>query len=186
MDDASRAENDGARSCRLPDVAERAAATAPLSLLVGAHLALLAVRHVMGLPVDGKIKVIDGAGGLVGAVAQARDRTCPYHRVLPEAQEVAQSNRATVGELMALLGAGAVPLAWRPFRIGAQCRRCGFGETRSGRLERGDCPQCGGGLRVKTQLEIDRAGADTPLQALGIAPREIVAVRGGDSVCAID
>lgn len=182
MDDAARAENDTPRSCRLPADLTPVGATAPLSLLVGAHMALLAVRRLMGLPVDGAIKVIDGANGIVTAVRQARDNACPFHRPLPQPDEIPLSHRATVAELLVLLGADTVPLAWNPFQIASQCRNCGYNEARSGRPEQADCPQCGGALLGRTCLEIDRASPDTSLHTLGIAPREILAVRKGAGI----
>ena len=182
MDDASRAENDGQSSCRLPAEPHTAAATAPLSLLVGAHMALLALRFLMGLVVDGAIKVIDGASGLVSSVWQARDLGCPFHHPLPKALEIDLSHRATVGQLLALLGPGAVPLAWQPFQNHAHCRQCGYVDAHSTRTMQTNCAECGGILHKQTHLEIDRAAPDTPLLALGIPPSEILAVREGAEI----
>lgn len=182
MDDASRAENDGQHSCRLPAEPDVVAATAPLSLLIGAQMALLALRFLMGLAVDGTIKVIDGASGLVSAVRQARDPGCPFHHPLPKALEISLSHRATVGQLLALLGPGAVPLAWQPFQNHARCRHCGYEDSHSMRTMQTNCPKCGGMLHKQTHLEIDRAAPDTPLSELGIPPYEILAVRDGAEI----
>ncbi|WP_295435566.1 hypothetical protein [uncultured Thiodictyon sp.] len=39
------------------------------------------------------------------------------------------------------------------------------------------CPRCGAPLRPRTTLELDRAPPDLSLATLGLAPREVLAVR---------
>lgn len=185
MDDASRAENDGQHSCRLPTEPDVVAATAPLSLLIGAQMALLALRFLMGLTVDGAIKETDGESGLVGAVrkvSQAPDPACPFHHRLPSPTLLGLSHRATVAQLLAVLPAGAVALAWKPFQLGVKCKSCGYSAARCGLPTPANCPQCGKTLRLITRIELNRAPADMSLQALGIAPREILAVRVGNGI----
>ena len=191
LDDAGRAANDGALSCRVPAAPDRMGATAPLSLWVGAQMAMMAVRYLMGLPVVPGILVQDGLSGTVDRVQPIRDPDCPLHRRLPAPRASALSHRATVAqfleELRNELGPDVQPLAWQRFQTGPQCRRCGYIATSlTGRITPEStasyCPVCVNPIRTRTHLTLANAPPEMPLQALGVAPREILAVRVGDAL----
>ncbi len=177
MDEATRSARDSARSCRIAPDDLPSGATAPLSLAVGAQMALLAVRHLMGLAVASGIRVIDGATGLVTAVRQARDPGCPFHAAISHPTRLPLSNRATVAQLLARLEPGDEPLAWQPFRMSERCRHCSFVEACAITVGDTNCPQCHRPLSSFSHLELNCAPADTALYQLGVAPGEIIAVR---------
>jgi molybdopterin/thiamine biosynthesis adenylyltransferase len=161
-----------------------AAATAPLSAMVGDLMALLAVRWLMGLPVPPEIIEFDGASGLTQAIRQRRGPDCPYHRRLPPAQPLPVTADCSVAELMAALAAASMPadaqpLAWRPFAIGARCRRCGPVSLPPDQAAPGACPSCGAPLHARMALELKRAGDGATLHSLGVPEREILPVRVG-------
>lgn len=177
MEDGARSARDSARTCRVATDEAPSGATAPLSLAVGAQMALLAIRHLMGLAAAPGIRVLDGTTGAVTAVRQARDPTCPFHAPLPAATGLTLSNRAKVAELLSMLAPDDKPLAWIPFRVGARCRHCAFVDARAIIVGEADCPQCHRSLAGFGHLELTHAPAETPLYELGVAPREIIAVR---------
>jgi molybdopterin/thiamine biosynthesis adenylyltransferase len=179
MDDAERAATDTPRSCHIPSDNMTAGATAPLSLIVGSQMALIALRYLMGLPTHHEIKVIDGVSGVVTNVRQERDPTCPFHVSIPSATLLRVTNASSVGALIAELGEGATPLAWYPFLSRVICRQCGYSDERTGRAGE-NCPHCGSILQGRSHLELCNAPAGTRLDELGIAPREILTVRYGD------
>ncbi len=177
LDEAARGIPDTPHSCRvmLDDIPDGAAA--PMSVIVGAEMALLAVRRIMGLPVVRDILVLHGGSGQISSVQQKRDPTCPYHVQLPGVQKTGLSHKSTVGDLLARLLDGACPLAWKPFQMAVTCRKCGFSEKRVGRPESKVCPSCGIPLLSRTQMEIGKAPHGTELRNLGIASREILVVK---------
>jgi hypothetical protein len=152
-------------------------ASAPTSALVGAWLGLVATRHLMGLPGPGGALSIDGPRGTTRVVQLERDPGCPFHRPLGEVTKVGVSNRDTVAELRAALPAGATPLLWEPVQQRAECPVCGFAEDRWGLPGVGPCPNCGADLRPRTTLELSAAPGELTLEALGVPPREVLAVR---------
>ncbi|VFN00071.1 MAG: Molybdopterin or thiamine biosynthesis adenylyltransferase [Candidatus Kentron sp. G] len=190
LDDAARAEDDAPRSCRLPadGLPNRpAGATAPLSLVIGAHMASMAIRHCMGLPINRDIKVFDGISGQITNVQQERDPDCPFHQKITAAQPLRSNASSTVADLLAELenllhhdqDNAPAPLAWYPFSAGIHCRYCGYSEempTIGGEGSK-PCPRCGKRVPIRTHLELNRAPPAARLTDLGIAPREILAVR---------
>jgi molybdopterin/thiamine biosynthesis adenylyltransferase len=165
------------RGCGLPAEPDSAGATAPLSALVGNLMALLALRHVMGLDVPPDLLELDGATGRSVPVRQRRDPHCPYHHRLPAARPLSLGPDPSVGDLCAALPADAVPLAWTPFQLALACRRCGFRAERPGRVAAADCPRCGARLHPRTSLELNRAPQGAKLRTLGVPAAEILAVR---------
>jgi molybdopterin/thiamine biosynthesis adenylyltransferase len=177
QDDAARATTDDPRSCADPGSQAPMGAAAPLSATVGAQMALLAVRFLCGLETSRDLLSFDAAAGTISPVRQARDATCPFHQPLRNVERVAVSARDTVRRLCQALGEGAQPLAWRPFQLRRECPRCGHGEASPGPIREGSCPRCEGRLRVRTTIELASAPPETPLSALGVPPREILAFR---------
>ncbi len=186
LDETARSTPDTPRSCRVSAKDAPAGATAPLSFIVGSQMALLAVRHIMGLPTAKDILVLQGNSGQVFLSKQKRDPFCPYHSPLPLARKIPVGNRATVQELLAQLPPEAHPLAWKPFQAAAVCRKCGISEQRIGKPENIDCPSCGIPMGSRTQMDIAMAPKRTELKSLGIAPGEILPVKTGEKTICVE
>ncbi len=161
-----------------------AAAAAPLSAAVGGILGLAAVRFLLGLPVSRQILALD-ATGAVHELVHTRAADCPFHHRLPAARPVAVTAEDTVGALRAALAPGDVPLAWHPIRRAAVCRSCGHQEAGWGLPTVAPCPRCGAALQPRTTLELADAPPTLRLEALGIPPEEILAVRGAEGIYAV-
>ncbi len=177
--DEARAASDDPRSCGVPATGLPAGATAPLSATIGAHMALLAVRFVMGLSVPAGLLVFDALQGELARVHQPRDPTCPYHQPIPGAVPVPIGPQHRVRELLVALGPDWTPLAWNPIQLRAVCRRCGWNDPKSRALPATavPCPRCTAPLRARTTLEFSHCTPDVRLRDLGIPARETLAVR---------
>ncbi len=173
---------DVAWSCLDAEDEEAAGAAAPSSALVGAWMAQMAIRFLMGLAVEDGLLAIDAERGTTRRVELRRDPECPLHEPIDDVTAVDVTAAGTVGELLSALGGGNVPLAWEPFLEGVECPSCGFAEERWGSPEAVPCPRCGAALRPRTTLELGSAAEELPLSSLGVAPREILAVRGADGI----
>jgi molybdopterin/thiamine biosynthesis adenylyltransferase len=174
---AERAVADVPWSCL--DVADDGpvGAAAPPSAIVGSWMALIATRYLMGLSLPGGTLNIDGSRGTTVIVRQERDPGCPLHQPLGPVSKLTLGASSTVGELRSALDGGGVPLLWEPVQREAECRRCGFREQRWTHQEIASCPRCGASLHPHTTLELDQAPAERTLASVGVAPREILAVR---------
>jgi hypothetical protein len=177
-----RGESDVPWSCLEPPPRRATPAAAPSSALVGTWMAMVAARFLMGLDGPAGFLKIDGVRGLTSLVEPVRDPTCPLHRPIDRAERITLTHRDRIGDLQAALGPGEVPLAWEPVQQSLKCPACGFEEPRWGRPEPGDCPRCGRPALPATTLELDRAPNDLTLERLGVAPGEILAVRGGGGI----
>ncbi len=154
------------------------------SALIGGLLATLTVRHLMGLPTPAGALRMD-RGGTTRNVDLVRDPSCPFHAPLPEAEPIGLSVAATIGELNGRLLPGQVPLAWAPVQHRLECRSCdhvseAWGVAQAG--ESGPCPACGGVLIPRGTLELGDAPSALQLRELGVAPCEILAVRGNQGI----
>lgn len=172
-----RAVSDAPWSCQDSGPAAPEGAAAPSSALVGAWMALLATRFLMELSCPTGAVGIQAHLAMCRPVRLRRDPACPLHRPLGEARRLRVNHRGTVGELRAELPSGAVPLAWSPVQCRADCRRCGSQDAKWGVPTLEHCPHCGGPLQPKTVLELDHAPDHACLESLGVAPREVLAVR---------
>ncbi len=162
-------------------------ASAPLSALVGAWMATLAVRHLMELPCPGGALVLDGATGRTRNVTLERDPTCPYHAPLPSPKRIAVSASSTVGELRDLLDPGDVPVVWSSVQSRQECGHCDLSRSHWRFPPRAEaCPSCGETSTPRSTLELSEAPAILRLQELGVAPREILMVRGRNGSCYIE
>lgn len=185
---AARARSDSPWSCVEAAAAVRMAegATAAASVLVGGWMALTALRVLLDLPVPPGLLQIDGPAGSVRRVLQARDADCPLHLPAGPVRVLHLSHIDSVGALRATLPIGSVPLAWAPVMEALECGRCNYREPRWGLPPGGvdaaphACPDCGASLRPCTTLELEHAPGEIALAALGVAPREILAVRTPD------
>lgn len=170
-------------SCALPPAdSGPAGAAAPLSAVIGAHMALAAIRHIMGLPTPGGILELDGPRGVMRPVRQDRDPACAFHQPLPGARPVAVSSRNTVGDLLTALGPQRAPMAWTPIVIAVRCLACGHrGSGPAAADASAICPDCGAPLRRRTTQDLTQVDGNAVLADLGIPPREILAVRSDNA-----
>jgi molybdopterin/thiamine biosynthesis adenylyltransferase len=152
-------------------------ATVSSSVVVSAWMSLVAIRFLMNLSVPQGTLSIDGSRGLSRIVQQPRDRDCLLHYPIDFTKKIAISCQNTVAELRRVLGAEKIPLVWAPVQQRVECRQCGFQELRSGLPLKAACPQCGVSLDLHTTLELHQVAGGLKLADLGIAPREILAVR---------
>jgi len=177
-----RAVVDAPWSCLdvIPETAVGAAA--PSSALVGTWMGMIAVRFLMGLPCPPGALSIDASRGTTIIVKQERDPECPLHHPLGAVARLNLGSQDTAGQMRRSLPADAVPLLWEPAQERVECPQCGFSEERWALPSLAECPQCGHTLRPRTTLELDQAPYDLKLSDLGIAPREILAVRTQDGL----
>jgi molybdopterin/thiamine biosynthesis adenylyltransferase len=161
-------------SCGDPTPETPHGAAAPLSGTVGSLAAMLAVRALMGLSVEGGVLSLDPTGA-VRRVEVTRTAHCPYHRRITPDATVPLGPEDSVGALRShVVG---TPLAWDPVISEVRCRVCGH----RGRGPAGPCPACGSPLQARTTIELDRVAADSRLASFGIPSREWLAVRGADA-----
>jgi molybdopterin/thiamine biosynthesis adenylyltransferase len=174
---AERGSADVPWSCVDVPAAGPEGAAAPASAIVGAWQVMLATRHLFGLPVPADLMAVDGVRGTTRLVTVARAADCPLHVPIGDVRAVPVSNRDTVGSLLAAIPPASVPLAWAPAQRSASCARCGHVVPgwRVPAVE--PCPNCGSLLLPETTLDLDAAPATAELADLGVAPREILAVR---------
>lgn len=172
LNDGERAAGDDPWSCTAPaPTAPAAAASAPVSALVGAWLGSHAIRLLLGLPVASRLR-IDAAAGTAQPVAgpapaEAPDPACPLHETLPDGPDrgtrgltrLPVSDRSTVAELLSHLAPDEEPLTWAGFRRGTN----------------GPC------ARIAATHRLRAAPPGARLRSLGVAPREVlpVAAHGG-------
>ncbi len=172
-----RAVADAPWSCLDPAPETPTGATASSSALVASWMTLVAIRHLLNLSTPNGTVSIDGSSGVTRIVRQKRDPECLLHTPIGQVREISVGNRETVGELLREIGPGKTPLAWSPVQQNVKCPSCGFKETGWGEPSVQNCPHCDGALRPGTTLELGDAPQEIKLENLGIAPREILAVR---------
>ncbi len=178
-----RAVSDQPWSCLDRNTERAAGTTVTSSALVGSWMAEMAVRCLMRLPTPDGVLTVDAERGITRAVGVPRDPECPLHEPIDVVRPVEAHAGSTVGELRALLGAGRSLLAWEAFQERVECPSCDFEEERFALPGRPEvCPRCGQALRPRTTLELDAAPEHMELRALGVAPREILAVRSADGI----
>ncbi|MPY58429.1 ThiF family adenylyltransferase [Streptomyces spongiae] len=179
-----RSTGDQPWSCQ--DLAEAgpAASSIASTALIASWMSLAALRVLLGLPVPYSLLRVDAPTGVSTPVAVRRDPDCPRHRPLGEpVGTLSVSCRATVGELLTLLEPDEEPLSWTEFVVTRACPSCGhYAEKRrinSTPLDIDDlsCHQCGCLVRPGYSQRLRMADQDARLDALGIAPEEILSVR---------
>jgi hypothetical protein len=141
-------------------------------------MSVLAVRALMGLPVAAYTLSLDAERGTMEHVGMAQAADCPFHAPLGAAEKLSLGKDPTVGALVAALGPGRQALAWSPVLHRLECPRGDHAREAWGRPRTEACPSCGNVLRPRTTLELGGAPAGMRLSELGVAPREILAVRG--------
>jgi molybdopterin/thiamine biosynthesis adenylyltransferase len=158
-----------------------AAASTPVSALVGAWMSTLALRVLMGVPCSNSLLRIDAARATMAHVDLGRDPECPLHSRAGSVKRMPVTANDTVGLLRKELSSSDTPLLWEATVRSVLCPKCNFFEERWGRASKTlRCPNCGATMRPSTTLELDRAPEHLSLASLGVAPREILAVRKDD------
>jgi molybdopterin/thiamine biosynthesis adenylyltransferase len=146
-----RSVRDDPWSCTAPLPTPDAAASAPVSALVGAWLVLFALRLLLRLSVPGDVLHVDAGAGTARWVEHASDGSCPAHDRIPtdSLERLAIGDAATVSALVSCCEPDELVLAWTEFRHP--------------------------GTRAPS-IVVNRVPAQTRLRDLGIAPREILPV----------
>ncbi len=149
----------------------------PSSAIVGAWMGTIALRFLMSLICpEGTLK-IDAARGTSVIVKEKKDPDCAMHSPIGTSAKIDVSCKDTFGRLKQALPAGSVALAWTPVQRGLYCTKCRHRETRWGIPSIEICPECGDVYRPRTTVELDDVPESLALETIGIAPREILAVR---------
>lgn len=148
---ADRAATDAPLACGHSPEAP-ALASAVVAATVGAAMAALAVRFLMGQTVEHRFQVLDLNPPAFRWTQPSRDPDCLLHQPLPPARPLPLSHSARLGELLALLPAGAEPQRW--------------------------CPPPGD----KQTLSLANQPAHLTLAELGLAPADILPVYLGESL----
>ena len=176
---AERAVTDAPWSCMDARVPEPQAASAPIAALVGAWMSALALRFLLGESLSQNAIVVDVVRGVAEPLVWPRASDCPLHApILPSSvKRISISASATVAELLAALGPNCRPLAWGAVLCRLECPRGDHQELAYGETTSRPCPRCGTLLRARTSIELDTAPEAAVLSDLGVAPREILAVR---------
>jgi molybdopterin/thiamine biosynthesis adenylyltransferase len=163
---------------------EDVAASIALTALVGAWMATIALRVVLGATVRHEVLRIEALAGTTVPVELARDPECLHHQPLgPVDQRLPVGHEATVAELLAHLPPGSDAEVWSAFPATPACTTCGARaayDLLKGDRERGRCMACGAGVRTVEGYRLSEADPSARLRDLGVAPREILPTRGPD------
>jgi len=181
-----RAKSDAPWSCMDSRAPLPAAASAPISALVGAWAATIATRVILGEPVDAHAIVIDAAAGAADPLELSRSPDCPLHTPIEGATKIDLGVDATVGELRARLGPTKMPLLYAPILRRLECPRGDEAEEVWRAPFTRACRACGTLMRARTTIELEGAPESAILADLGVAPREILAARGPDSISYVE
>lgn len=171
---AERAASDVPWSCVDSRPGQPEAAAGPASALVGAWMAMIAARWLLGFAAPPGTVVIDGARGTTHTIAQQRASDCLFHEPIGAVVRVPVAHRARLGALRAAIGGSAGLLAWAPVQERIECLACGLRTTAWGLPGIAGCPRCRAPVLPRTTLDLDEAPDEIALEALGIAPREIL------------
>ena len=129
---------------------------------------------------------IDGVRGISRLVEERKDPNCLLHEPIEISQKVKVSIEDTVETLLQQIGKGRKIVSWEPIQHSMFCRSCSFSEERWGIPKLANCPNCGSPLIPETTLSISSAPSNLLLKDLGVAPREILAIRDGHEVSYVE
>lgn len=172
-----RSQSDSPWNCMAPTLHTPRGASAFTSALVGAWMASIGMRFMMGLAVPPGLLRIDVATGSTVVVDIEKKDDCPLHRPAGGATPIPVGTRNTFGDLRAALDEGSVVWAWQPVQERVECPGCGFAEERWAIPRRARCPCCDAFLRTRTTLDLHSVPRDITLSEVGIPPREILYVK---------
>ncbi|GGK97314.1 hypothetical protein Sme01_35810 [Sphaerisporangium melleum] len=169
-----RSHSDLPWSCAEPRDTGPEPSSIAATALAGAWATAALLGVLMGRPPGWRVLSAD-LGGRSAPVELTRDPACPYHHPWQGPPErVRASAAATVAELLAELSPGDEPETWAEFPLAAHCRVCG--RSVAGGADR--CGGCGALVRPVTSVRLREAAPGNRLRALGVAPEEILPVRG--------
>ncbi len=183
---AERTVIDAPWSCAEVREVDPEGSSVALSSVVGSWMGTLAIRSLMELPCPAQIVRLNGATGTSVLVEQERDPECPLHRRVGDVAPIPVPNDQTVAELLAALPRPGTVLSWAPIQAAIRCRSCGLRRETWGIPRAAACPECAGVVRSSTTLEVNQAPPSMLLSELGIAPREILAVRAEEGYAWIE
>jgi molybdopterin/thiamine biosynthesis adenylyltransferase len=160
---AGRAMLDNPVGCGALLPPAEAGASAPVSALVGAWLATMAVRMICGLAPGPEAIVLDAAAVWIEPLTLRRSSDCPLHAAIPAEliRQVPLTNAAVVSDALALVAPDEDIMTWRGFAV------------EDGPGARASAPFVDGG---RTVTFLRRAAHGAALRDLGVAPREILPV----------
>jgi molybdopterin-synthase adenylyltransferase len=177
-------------SCAEPLLDELPQASAIATTAVAAGwLCAAAFGVLFGAAPSWRLLSIDVGIGRAGPVAITRDPECPLHRPLDAPLVTSAASRdSKVSEFFADLRDCDEAYTWNSFALPVVCRRCGYAPALDGEVASWDvlpCPKCGAALRQARTTRLRDADSDQTLNALGVAPEEILPVvtGGGEITC---
>jgi molybdopterin-synthase adenylyltransferase len=152
-------------------------ATIATTALIAAWASTAVLGLLLGQPPTWRILAVRSAGG-AEPVQIARDLACPFHRPLAgPIPTIPVSAQATVADLLAALGPEDEPESWADFELPLRCRACGH-RPELARDGVGSCGRCGALVKSKTTTRLREADPARSLSDLGVAPEEILSIRG--------
>jgi molybdopterin-synthase adenylyltransferase len=178
LTEGERGRSDLPWSCQEPRPAGPDPASIATTALIAGWATMAALDVLLDRTPAWRILAVHSAGR-AEPVQINRDPRCPYHHPWPEpAPRIPVSARSSVADLLAELGPGDEPESWAELPLPARCRVCGDRPAAKGDLQR--CEQCGALLRPVTTTRLRAADPSRLLCGLGVAPEEILSVRGAE------
>lgn len=165
LNPSERGASDLPWSCAEPFDAGAVPSTIAGTAAVASWMTFAALGVVFGTPPGYRVLDINALTGYTAPVSVTRDPDCPHHMPLSgTVTPIPVSARDTVRALLDALPAGADPLAWSEFPLPAH------------RPHRSDYDPCET-MRTRSSLRLRDAAEGRRLDALGVAPEEILPVR---------
>jgi molybdopterin/thiamine biosynthesis adenylyltransferase len=176
-----RGESDTPRSCAEIQPPGAEPASIATTSLVAAWMTVTALRILLALPVGYEGLRIEALIGSTAPLSFPRDPLCPYHERLPPVdQHVPITNRDPVAALLAAMPDASDVHTWTAFGVAPRCLRCGTRSEYDPRRGAGGplrCVQCQAVLRPQSSQNLADADPSVTLDALSVAPQEILRVR---------
>lgn len=157
-------------------------ATIASTTVVASWMSLIGLRFLMGLPYTNAIIRLDGSNGRSEQIQQQRNPTCPLHQPIDNSRLIPVGNHCTLKTLLDHIGHDRIILLWEAIQCRAVCYHCGFTREHWGIPSIVPCPNCNALLTAHTVLDLRHAPHHMRLADFGIAPREILAIRNGDTI----
>lgn len=171
-----RGRSDLPWSCHEPWPAGPEPASIATTALIAAWASTAALGVLLRQPPAWRVLAVRSAGH-AEPVRITRDPSCPFHRPLAgPIPAIPVSAQATVAELLAALRPGDEPESWADIELAVPCRACGHHPAAAGPV--GSCEHCGALIKPRTTTRLRAADPDRSLRQLGVAPEEILSVRG--------
>lgn len=182
LDTEARSQADMPWSCQDTSPELPQDATAGSSILIASWMSILATRFLMELPVQQALISVDTEQGTTKKITLQRDENCLLHTPINSVTKITLNNTDTILSLKKALAPHDIPLVWEAVQNKLYCTQCQFKLKEWALPSYKLCPDCGVELQPDTTLELLNAPDDLTLKQLGIAPREILAVRGDKGI----